>query len=446
MPIRPTLLKIGNGALPLALVLWLCAAANAAAPETTGGTAAPDSDTMLATAQKHLEEAQLWYNEGDFTKSEQAALAAGKVLFDGNSGGKSDDKAHAGLVSRLSLLMVRLNRLVHSVSPELEPERFTMPIPYNPRIEREIDRYLTTCRMEFARWLRRSGRYLPQLVQYFRDEHLPEDLVYVALVESGFNPLNRSPKEAVGLFQFMLGTGEQVGLKNDAWVDERRDPEKAARAAVRHLKDLFREFGDWDLALAAYNAGSARVWQAIRRQGTRDYWQLVLPPETEEYVPKFYAALVISREPVLYGFNLVLEESEDYEEVEVPGCVDLKVVAECAGVTLNTICGLNTELTKGCTPPGDEPYLLHLPVGTGPVFEENFSEMPDDEKFLAKEEISRRRFKGVYVVYKVKRGDDLYTIARKHHTTVTKIREWNPVTRKKKYIHPGMKLRIYRVR
>jgi membrane-bound lytic murein transglycosylase D len=412
----------------------------AASPE-----AGPEANTVLAAARLQLDEGQARYAEGDFAAAEKATQAAGRLLYDSDARPELNWKNYAALTSRLSLLTLRLNRLVHDVSPELDPERFTMPIPYNPRIEREIDRYLTSSREEFARWLRRSGRYLPKLVKYFKDEALPEDLVYVALIESGFNPLNRSEKEAVGLFQFMLATGEQVGLKNDSWVDERRDPDKAAQAAVQHLHDLYREFGDWDLALAAYNAGSVRVWQAIRRQGTRDYWQLLLPPETESYVPKFYAALVISREPELYGFNPVLEDSEDYDEVEVPGSVDFKVIAECAGVTPSAVAALNTELTKGCTPPGDEPYTLRLPAGTGDFFQMNFVQIPEKEKFLGKEEIASRKFKGVYLVYKVRPGDDLYTIARKHHTTVPKIREWNSFTRGKKYIHPGDKLRIYRL-
>jgi len=399
----------------------------------------------MTVAKLHIEEAQVQYAEGNFTRSAAATLAAGRLLYSLELTPGMDLKTYADLTSKLSLLTLRLNRLVHDVSPELEPERFTMPIPYNPRIEREIDNYMTVSREEFARWLRRSGRYLPSLIRYFREENLPEDLVYVALVESGFNPRNRSSKEAVGLFQFMMSTGEKVGLKNNNWIDERRDPNKAAGAAVRHLKDLYREFGDWDLALASYNAGSGRVWKAIRNQGTRDYWQMVLPPETEAYVPKFYAALVISREPELYGFNPILQSRDEYEEIEVPGGVDLKVVAECIGVSLSVVADMNTELTKGCTPPGDDPYVLRLPIGTAEQFAAAFAELSAPRKFLSNEEISRRKFKGVYMVYKVKHGDDLYTIARKNHTTINKLREWNPSTRGKKYIHPGMKLRIYRV-
>jgi membrane-bound lytic murein transglycosylase D len=243
----------------------------------------------------------------------------------------------------------------------------------------------------------------------------------------------------------MLGTAELVGLKSDLWKDERRDPSKASLAAVRHLKSLYQEFGDWDLALAAYNAGSGRVWQAIKNQGVRDYWQLALPPETEAYVPRFYAALVISREPELYGFNPILEAKEDAEETEVPGGVDFKVIAECAGVTPEAIAELNVELTKNCTPPGPDPYPLRLPPGSAARFQTAFTALPAAVKFLTAEEIARRRFKGVYMVYTVRGGDSLYTIARKFHTTVPKITQWNAPVRNRRYIHPGEKLRIYRV-
>lgn len=407
---------------------------------------AAEGNSLLTSAQICLADAFIKYKSGDFAEAEQASRQAAFILYDPQlSIAPPDEKSYAEMTSTLSLLTVRLNRFLHDVSPELEPERFSLAIPFNPRIEREIDRFLTVGREEFARWLRRSGRYMDNLREYFRQEGLPEDLVYVALIESGFNPRNRSNKEAVGLFQFIMSTAEMVGLKSDLWVDERRHPGKAALAAIKHLKSLYREFGDWDLALAAYNAGSGRVWQSIRAQSVRDYWHLALPPETEAYVPRFYAALVICREPELYGFSPVLDVKEDFDEVEVPGAVDFKVIATCAGVTVAAVADLNTELTKNCTPPGQDGYILRLPKGTGTKFEERFSLLSEKEKFLSAEEIGKRKFKNVYVVYTVKSGDSLYTIARKHHTTIAKIIQGNATVKSKRYIQPGQKLRIYRV-
>jgi membrane-bound lytic murein transglycosylase D len=425
---------------------FLAAASVIRTVQATTDTAVAEGNTLLTFAQLQLADAFVKYKLGDFTGSEQASKSAALLLYSPSlTVPEMQVKKYAELTSTLSLLTVRLNRFLHDVSPELEPERFSLAVPFNPRVEKEIDRFLTVGREEFARWLRRSGRYLDKLREYFRQEGLPEDLIYLALVESGFNPRNRSNKEAVGLFQFIMSTAEMVGLKSDLWVDERRDPGKAALAAIRHLKSLYQEFNDWDLALAAYNAGSGRVWQSIKNQSVRDYWQLALPPETEAYVPRFYAALVISREPELYGFNPVLDAKENFEEVEVPGAVDFKIVAECAGVTLAAIADLNTELTKNCTPPGSDAYLLRLPVGTAEKFKTVFAALPDARKFLNAEEIARRRFKGVYVVYTIRAGDSLYTIARKHHTTIAKIIQWNAPVRSKRYIQPGQKLRIYRV-
>ncbi len=422
-----------------------CASLTLALPVQTGGRA-PLTEQLLNDARKELKLAQESYAAGDMAGSEQAAIRAARIIYAADFPGNGKGRRYAEISSRLSLLMVRLNRFLHRVSPELEPESFTMPIPHNPRIERQIDIYLTRGRTAFARWLRRSGRYVPVLREYFIQQGLPGEMVYLALVESGFNPRNRSPKHALGLFQFIQGTAEMVGLKKSYWLDERRHPDKAARAAVKHLKSLYREFHDWDLSLAAYNAGSGRVKRAMRAQKINDYWKLALPPETEAYVPKFYATLIIAREPELYGFNPDMETEIATEEVDVPGGVDFKVIAECLGTSLSVVADLNPELTKGCTPPGPETYLLRLPKNTGERFRTVFAGLPDKKKYLSREELSRRKFKGVYFVYKIKSGDSLHTIARKHHTTVAKLRRWNPSTRKSKYIHAGKKIRIYRSR
>jgi membrane-bound lytic murein transglycosylase D len=431
--------------------VWAAEAPAAPAPKTaeqplvveTKMTAAEAA--VVQKAQQQLTQALDFYDAGDLVKSEKAALQAASLLYSGEPQKFTEESAYADVSSKLALLIVRLNRFLYDVSPELESEQFSMPVPYNERIERQIDGYVTKSREEFARWLRRSGRYVPTLKQYFVQEGMPGDLVYIALVESGFNPRNRSTKAAVGLFQFMKQTAEMVGLKEDSWVDERRHPKKAALAAIRHLKSLYQEFGDWDLALAAYNCGSGRLWQSIRDQGTRDFWKLSLPPETEAYVPKFYATLIIAREPELYGFNPNMESEKDVEEVEIPGGVDLKVIADCLGVTSTVVADMNPELTKGCTPPGADSYLLRVPANTAEKFQKIFAELPKEKKFLSQEEIGRRKFKGFYVVYQVRHGDSLYSVARKHHTTVTKLRQWNNSLKKNKYIYPGQQLRIYRM-
>ncbi|MCD4812212.1 transglycosylase SLT domain-containing protein [bacterium] len=404
------------------------------------------TSALLDAAQLEVDLALESYDAGDWAGAELAIVRAARVLYSAQSPQNGDGKRYASLTSQVSLLTVRLNWILHTSSVEIDPEMFTMSIPYNARIERQIDVYLKHGRKGFSRWLRRSGRYVLRLRQMFIEAGLPGDLVYLALVESGFNPRNRSHKQAVGLFQFIQSTAEMVGLKKNFWVDERRDPEKAARAAIQHLKSLYREFSDWDLALAAYNAGSGRIGRAIKAQGVRDYWKLALPPETESYVPKFYATLIIAQEPHLYGFNPEYEDEESCDEVTVPGSVDFKIVAEAIGVSVTVIADMNTELTKGCTPPGPEAYGLRLPKGSLESFSTGFAAISEDRKYLSPEEMARRKFKGVYFVYKIKPGDSLYLIAKKHHTTIAKIKRWNPSVRKSKYIHSGKKLRIYRTR
>lgn len=434
-------------AMTLVALISGCATVPQAPPPQIieAGVGAEFTPAVLDKISDELKLAQDSYGAEDYKGAQQACEKAGRLLY----GVKRPEDGNADyfkLQSKCALLTLRLNHLLYQTSPDLDPDTFTMPIPYNPRIEKQLEYFLTYGKESFARWLRRSGKYVPALRAYFKEQGLPEDLVYLALIESGFNPRNRSSKAAVGLFQFIRGTAEMVGLKETYWLDERRHPEKAAEAAVQHLRSLYKTFHDWDLTLAAYNAGEGRVRQAMKSQGKKDYWELALPPETEAYVPKFYAALIIAREPELYGFNPKLEEPNVYEDVAVPGGVDLKVVADAAGVSLNVVKDLNPELTKGCTPPGDEPYRLKLPAGCNKRFQKNFSAMPDDRKYLSKEELARRRFSGVYVIYKVRRGDSLFTIAKKHNTTVAKIQKWNTSTRTHKYIHPGQKLRIYRMR
>ncbi len=437
-----------NHIIPIGLLIagLLGGCAHQAPRSVQAGEGGPITAEVLEAAEGELELAQASYAAGDPAGAEQAAVRAARILYSVASPSNGEGSRYAELTSRLSLLTVRLNRILHDVSPDPDPESFTFPLRHNARIERQIDYYITRAREPFARWLRRSGRYVETLREYFLEENLPGDLVYLALVESGFNPRNRSSKHAVGLFQFIRGTANLVGLKQDYWVDERRDPDKAARAAIKHLQALYREFQDWDLALAAYNAGSGRLRKAIKAQGTRDYWKLALPPETEAYVPKFYATLIIAREPELYGFNPDFESGDQAEEAEVPGGVDLKTIAEALGVTVSVVADLNPELTKGCTPPGPEPYLVRVPRGTAGSFAAAFAALPNERKYLSQEELARRKFKGVYVVYKIKSGDSLYTIAKKHHTTVAKIQRWNPSAKRNKYIFPGQKLRIYRTR
>ena len=240
---------------------------------------------------------------------------------------------------------------IHQVSQQCD-----MPVDANAKVAASIRFFQTRGRATLNTWMRRSGRFRTMILQILRQEKVPEDLFYVAMIESGFNPNAYSRARAVGLWQFMDHTGRLQGLHHTHWVDERRDPVKSTHAAARHLRDLHNQLHDWRLAIAAYNSGRGRVERAIRRAGTRDFWKLVLPPETQSYVPLFMAATAIGHNPKLFGFDPPPRDPPlAYEEVQLPRevpYVDLRVAARLLKVSYSRLRRLNPELRQRITPPG----------------------------------------------------------------------------------------------
>ena len=241
-----------------------------------------------------------------------------------------------------------------------------LPIVLNSPVQAYLRGFSTGQKATFETYLRRSGRYLPMMRRIFQEHGLPQDLVYLALVESGFNPFARSPAEAVGPWQFIEGTARGYDLKVNYWVDERRDPEKATRAAARYLKDLHHQFGCWYLAAAAYNAGEGRVGNAMQKTAVSDFWTLAkngcLPRETCEYVPKFIAAALIAKNPEKYGFHAVVYQRPlDYERIKIPGGTDLRAFAQSLGVPPQALRELNPELQRDMAPKEEQGYLLKIP-------------------------------------------------------------------------------------
>jgi membrane-bound lytic murein transglycosylase D len=304
---------------------------------------------------------------------------------------------------------------------EEEPVVYNLPIDLNVRVLTFVDTYSGPRSEWFARTLRRSGRYLPMIRRIFSEEGVPTDLAYMAIVESAYRHNARSRAGAVGLWQFMRGTGRRYGLQCNSYVDERLSPEKSTRAAARYLRELYDVFGDWYLAMAAYNAGEGKVQRAIRRAGVRDFWALAktqyLKRETRNYVPAILAAIVISKDPENFGFDVELEEPIEQEPVEIEGVTHVDVIAKCANVPPGAIRVLNPDLIGNQTPPGDDPYTVFVPAGTREEFQRNLAEIPPGDRML-------------YVRHVVRRGDTLSLLADRYGTTVGAIQRANEMGRR----------------
>ncbi len=281
---------------------------------------------------------------------------------------------------------------------------FDLPVVENAQVRYFVEYFTGPARQGFKRWLERSGRYLPMMREVFAEEGLPLDLCYLAMIESGFNTRAVSSARAVGPWQFMKSTGLVFGLDDDWWRDERRDPVKATRAAARYLNDLHRHFGDWCLAIAAYNAGEGKVARAIRETGSRDFWKLshsdCLRKETRLYLPKLFAALLIAKEPEKYGFtDLDYLSPLEYDVVKVPSSTDLDIIARLSGVSREEIQNLNPELNRWCTPPGLAGYPVRLPEGKSKSFKRKYAQIDPEH---------RSNFRR----HRIRPGDTLYSLAR----------------------------------
>ncbi len=289
----------------------------------------------------------------------------------------------------------------------------------NRRVRFFIKYYRTKGFKDMERWLSRSHRYLPVIKKIIVEEGLPEEIAYLPLIESGFNPNARSRAGAVGIWQFMKGTARKYGLRVDWWIDERKDPEKSTYAAVRYLKDLYERFHSWTLALAAYNAGEGRVLRAVRRNKTSDYWKLIrrrfFIRETRSYIPKFIAAVRIIKNPEEYGFkDLDYKPFVQYEKVSIPSPTDLKVIARAAGVPIKSIVMLNPELKRWFTPPDYSNYMLKIPYGKKDLFTENFAKVPSSKRL-------------VFYRHRVRYGETLIHIARRYGAPVKAIKYLNNI-------------------
>jgi membrane-bound lytic murein transglycosylase D len=300
-------------------------------------------------------------------------------------------------------------------------DRYDIPVEMQPLVAQYIQFFQGPGRKWFRKWVSRSTRYLPVMQPILEAEGLPRDTVYLAMIESGFSAHAYSWAHAAGPWQFISSTGKQYGLRQDFWVDERRDPIKATHAAAAYLRQLHRELGHWYLAWAGYNTGGGRVRRLMDRHGTSDFWTLSegrgFAQETKHYVPKLIAAALIAKHPSAFGFREEEFEYEpplSYEEVPLVDATDLDAVARAAGVAVKDVYELNPELKRWCTPPASEkqPYRLRLPQGSAAKFAENFKTLPAHERLT-------------FRIHKIRRGDTLSRIAQAYGSAPEAILQFN---------------------
>lgn len=399
------------------------------------------------------------------------------------------------IIAALDLYTIEVDPALEGVvSEDLRETPFDFPVMVNRRVLQLLDYYQHRAKDQTQSAMERAGKYLPHFRRIFAEEGVPVDLVYLGHAESLFKPNAYSRARARGMWQFMAGTAALYDLEVGWWLDERLDPFKSARAAARHLRDLKAEFGDWYLALAAYNAGPGRIRRVFRRYGNLDYWTMVerrlLPRETQNYVPAVLAAMILYRHPERYGFEPPQETALEFEEVPIAFQVDLKVAAEALGVEADVLEELNPELVRGITPFSGQSYQLRVPLGFAGQAARVLSELPPEKRLrwahhrVGKGEtlshIARRynvsigaiaevnRLRNLHrlsigqdliiplsdwraatdspaerdEVYTVRSGDSLYRIARRYGLKVQDLQVWNGLD-DSPMIYPGQQLRLF---
>lgn len=344
----------------------------------------------------------------EFDKITEGIHALEMVAFKEGDGFTAQQSEPAPIDEANHLTFAPDPKVTAKAEAELKNTQSDLPLVINDYVAGYINYYSTRGRGTFERAVARSGRYREMIERVFREEGVPHDLIYLAQAESGFHPLALSRAGARGMWQFMATRATGYGLQRNWWVDDRQDPEKATRAAARHLKDLYKEFGDWYLAMAAYNSGPGNVQQAVKRTGYADFWELyrrdVLPQETKNYVPIILAMTIMSKNPTQYGLDGIQPDPADrYEVVKVDYPVDLRLVAECIEAPVERLADLNPSLLRNTTPK-DQTFELRLPEGAKEKYEQTIAAIPKDKRVM-------------WRYYRVQSGDTLASIAKKYRTT-----------------------------
>ena len=402
---------------------------------------------LISKVEKEYQAGQDNYRAGHLEAAKQNFDSAFNLLLGGGFDLRSDSRLEKELdrildgINSLELLALQqgdgfteqksepapideANEVTPAVDPnvkakaeaEIKSTRSDLPLMMTDQVAGYINFFSNRGRGTLERALSRSGRYEEMIHRILREEGVPQDLIYLAQAESGFHPLAVSRAGARGMWQFMGSRAKGYGLERSWWVDDRQDPEKATRAAARHLKDLYAQFGDWYLAMAAYNSGPGTVQSAVKRTGYADFWELyrrnVLPKETRNYVPIIVAVTIMAKNPEQYGLEDVEREKPlSFDTVKIRYPIDLRLVAECVDASVADLQDLNPSLLR-LTTPKDREFELHLPSGSREHFENAVAAIPPDMRVW-------------WRYHKVQSGETLAGIAKTYHTTPKAIAEAN---------------------
>ena len=422
-----------------------------AAPEPTQTAPQPKADPvadLIANAEKEYQAGEGKFRAGDLEAAKRSFDHAVDLLLQSPAEIRSDERVQHELervledVNRPEMAALQSDNPapqqkaepapideVNDVTPPVDPNvkaraeaevkatHSDLPLMLTDQVAGFINYFSTPKGHEILQHaLVRGGRYREMIEGTLRDQGVPQELIYLAQAESGFHPLALSRVGARGMWQFMSSRARGYGLQHNLWVDERQDPEKSTRAAAHHLKDLYNQFGDWYLAMAAYNSGPGTVQSAVKRTGYADFWELyrrnVLPKETRNYVPIILAVTIMAKNPAQYGLgDIVPEQPVPYDAVVINYSVDLRLVAQCIDVSPATLQDLNPSLLRLATP-RDQSFELRLPVGTR-------------DRYLAAIEPIPPQMRVWWRYHEVAEGDTLASIARTYRTSLAAIEKEN---------------------
>lgn len=342
-----------------------------------------------------------------------------------NTAGHKTYKANSGII-KTNVLAQRANyrkNISH-----------IFPMILNREIVHYIHYYRTSGRRFFKYALLRSRRYLPMIKRIFKKLGLPSDLAYLAMIESGFSPTAYSYAGASGMWQFIPSTGRLYGLRENWWIDERRNPVESTYAAGRYLRELFNKFGSWYLAVAAYNSGELTIERALSLYPGGNFWTIsenkpyLLPMQTRRYVPKIIAAAIIAKDPENFGFhNINYGRSLKFKQVKIPFSVSLYALAKCAGISEHELRHMNQDLLRNITPPNDHRFMLNIPADRYKFFMKNFIHI---KRYIYKRhrvvEASYRRLRG-NIYYSIRSGDTLMGIAHRYRVSLSTLERYNSI-------------------